>query len=178
LNKVSWLDKLRTLVEPTGHDAVMFLTMRRFFPLRASEWILAFMMISWGIVLAEPTSTFELTPIYVGLQRIGSEETWSWICLSIGSIRLFALMMNDTWPRITLPLRTLMSFASCFFWFQVTLGIIAAGIAGIANTAIAVYPWLAVLDVVCMYRTGVDHARYRKTSGPDLVIQPGQQDRE
>lgn len=163
---------LRRLFEPRDRNAVMFLTMRRFFPLHASEWILACMMVSWGIVLLEPAKTFELTPIYVGLARIADEATWGWICLCIGLMRLFALALNGAWPRITLPLRTAMSFASCFFWFQVTLGVVAAGIAGIANTAIAVYPWLAVLDVICMYRTGVDSARYRSTAGPDFVVQP------
>jgi len=149
---------------------MMFLSMRRFFPQRPSEWVLALMMLSWGLVLAEPVKTFELTPIYLGLARIASEETWSVICLLIGSVRLFALMMNGAWPTITLPLRTIMAFSSCFFWFQVSLGIVAAGIGGIANTAIAIYPWLAVLEMICMYRDGVDHARLKEAGGPDLVV--------
>jgi hypothetical protein len=139
--------------------------------MRASEWVLACMMTSWGIVLAQPADTFSLLPIYAGLHRIAEEEVWSLVCLFIGMVRLIALAINGAMPEFTLAARTVTAFLSCFFWFQITLGVIAAGVAGTTNTAIAVYPWLAVLDVICVYRIAKDHARYKETGGqPDLIV--------
>lgn len=134
---------------------MIFLSIKKHFPTRASEWVLASILASWGLMLLRSEATFATSPSYIGLERIASENTWGWFCLAIGVSRLVALAINGHWVPSTYHLRSITSFVSCFFWFQISLGIMASHL---ASTGLAVYPWLMVLDIICTYRTARDLA--------------------
>lgn len=131
------------------------------FPSRVLEWILAFILFSWGLMLLRPDATFASSPSYIGLERIASEDTWGWFCAIAGLLRLVALCINGFW-KPTYHIRAATSFLSNFFWLQITLGFIASGN---ANTGLAVYPWLLLADIICTYRTARDYSISRAAEG-------------
>jgi hypothetical protein len=130
------------------------------FPARTTEWMLACILTSWGLMLLRPETTFD-NLAYLGLARIAEEDTWGWLCTAAGGLRLVALAINGLWVPPTYHLRSLTSFLSCFFWLQITLGFMASGS---ASTGLAVYPWLLVAEVICTYRTARDY-RLARISG-------------
>jgi len=129
------------------------------FPARYAEWALALITLSWGLVLLRSVDTFAISPSFAGLARIAPEWAWGFGCVAIGGIRLAALAINGLWVPSTYHLRAATSFMSIFIWFQITLGVVAA--TGFTSTAIAVYPWLLVLDFVCLYRVARDNALFQ-----------------
>lgn len=132
---------------------MIFLHIRKHFGARTSEWILACILASWGLMLLRPENTFLDERVYLTLTRIASETVWGWMCLGCGLLRIAALIVNGSWVPSTYHLRSLTSILSCFFWFQITLGLMASGV---ASTGLAIYPWLLVLDVICCHRAAVD----------------------
>jgi hypothetical protein len=131
-------------------------------PTRWPEWILASMLTSWGGILLRPENTFGSSPSYEGLARIASEQTWGWFCLGAGVIRLIALTVNGSWVPTTYHLRSLTAFLSCFFWLQITIGFMASGN---ASTGLAVYPWLLIADIACVYLSARDYRISRVSEG-------------
>jgi hypothetical protein len=85
---------------------------------------------------------------------VGDELTWGWACLLVGTVRLVALAVNGAWVPPTFHIRSVTSALSCFFWFSISLGM---AVTGAATTGLAVYPWLLVGDLVCLYRTARDY---------------------
>lgn len=122
-------------------------------PFRWPEWIMGAMLTSWGLMLLRPENTFALSQSYVGLARIADEQTWGWFCATAGGLRLAALTINGWWAPATYHLRSLTAFLSCFFWLQISLGIAAASN---ASTGLAIYPWLLVADMACVYLAARD----------------------
>lgn len=122
------------------------------FPQRVSEWALASILCSWGLMLLRPESTFATSGSYIGLARLAAEDTWGWFCFIAGALRLTALAINGLWTP-TYHIRSLLAFLSCFFWFQISLGFMASGN---ATTGLAVYPWLLLLDTYSTYRAARD----------------------
>lgn len=131
----------------------MILHFTQTFPSRVSEWTLASILASWGLMLLRPEVTFATSPSYVGLERIAAEDTWGWFCLIAGVIRLMALTINGIW-KPTYHIRSALAFLSCFFWLQISLGFMASGN---ASTGLAVYPWLLMLDIYSTYRAARDY---------------------
>lgn len=122
------------------------------FPVRVCEFLLASISISWGIV------AFNLSPeawnqsAYIGLARIAEPRTWGVVLFVIGVLRLIALIRNGGW-RPSPHLRAAGAFLSCFAWLQITLGIFSAPL---ANTGMAVYPWLLLADIYNVFRASHD----------------------
>lgn len=144
------------------------------FRVRALEWLLAGIMCTWAVILAQPEQSFGSAP-FTALARIAPESVWVVICAAIGTSRLAALYVNGAW--IPSPwVRLVTALASALFWLQVVLGM--AGPAGIVSTGLAVYPWLLACDLYSMGRAAQDarlsrEARALKPEAP-LVIPPVQ----
>lgn len=124
-------------------------SMRETFPGRASEWALGLMLFGWSIVLTMNPDLFAEGRSYTELARWAEQDTWAMICLMIGGGRLLVLAINGAWRRSP-HARAAAAFISCFFWFQVTLGLLGAGTGG---TGLAVYPVLFLLDAFNAIRT-------------------------
>ena len=117
-------------------------SLRDTFPGRASEWALGFMLFGWAVILAANPDLFTEGMGYRGLAAVFHQQVWMWLCLVVGGGRLIVLAINGAWRRSP-HLRGTAAFISCFFWFEVTVGIIQTGL---VNTGLAIYPVLFLLD--------------------------------
>lgn len=118
------------------------------FPARASEWVLSFMIVRWGQIVASPDALFDISPAFSQMKLFAPEWAWGYAAMAIGLLRLIALIVNGTFSetrygRWSPHVRAVISSLSCFFWTQISLGIYYADI---GSTGLAVYPGLALLD--------------------------------
>lgn len=112
------------------------------FPVRATEWMLAAMKLSFGCVLLMPLPIFAGRS-FVAMAQLASQLTWGWVAFVAGLAHLTALYVNGT-RRRSPHLRALCSGIGVLFWFQVCLGFWAAGN---PTTAWAIYPWMVIFSV-------------------------------
>lgn len=117
------------------------------FPARASEWLLSIALVRWGVILLDEAILFE-SPTFKPLASIASEETWGWLAIVAGTLRIFALIINGTfrgtwYSNVSPHVRCGMSFVACFIWAQISMGLHASGV---PTTGLAVYPILFLLD--------------------------------
>jgi len=83
---------------------------------RSVEWLLASMMVAWGVGLMLPGDTM-LLPQYRLLAAIAPEPVWAAWSLSMGSIRIIALYVNGSWRRT--PLLRVMGATLGLIWWLV-----------------------------------------------------------
>lgn len=134
------------------------------FPVRATEWMLATMKVSWGAVLLAPLDVFS-NPIMSALAQIASQHVWGWVAVTAGFLHLSALYVNGT-RRRSPHLRAACSGIGSLFWFQVCLGMFASGS---PTTGWAIYPWLFAFSVYNVVR-GMMDARLSDTRAKEGVI--------
>jgi hypothetical protein len=130
------------------------------FPDRAIEWLLGFMLLSWGVILAGNPDIFQTSKLYAGWQSIlGDEFVWGWAAICCGLARLGALFVNGAWSR-TPVVRVITSFASMFLWFWVVVGMLRVEV----STGLGIYPWLMFGEAFSVYRASGDafEAHYRR----------------
>jgi len=134
------------------------------FAIRVSDWFAGFVMLSFGLVLIYCPWAFGNSPWYALLEQIAKPDVWGVVCGFIGLLRIGALTVNGTFPafRWSPHLRFAMSMLSCFVWFQVTLGLLAARE---ATVAFAMFPQLLVFDLYNVFlaasEAGAVERRYR-----------------
>lgn len=120
------------------------------FPARRSEWVLAAMLLGWGIILGPPsTSVFATSPAFAGLDGMAPEWVWAWVCLLIGVVRLLALLINGTFAHTfyghwSPHVRGALAFLSCFIWTAISIGVFNSGA---LTTGIIIYPGLLALEI-------------------------------
>ena len=124
-------------------------------PLRAAEWIMSFTMITWGLIVLTNPGIFSTAPSFRGMEHIMPQNTWGILALLFGTIGSCALAINGFWVA-TPFIRAVCAFIRCFFWFQITLGLFAGGV---ATTGLAIYPWLFAMDMWNIYRAMSDARR-------------------
>ncbi|KRE07478.1 hypothetical protein ASE63_22525 [Bosea sp. Root381] len=128
----------------------LYLGIHDHFPARRSEWVLAGILITWGVILLGPHHTFAGNPAWRQMAAIMSEDTWGWVAIVVGAFRFLALVINGTFAgtwygRWSPHVRALASFLSCFLWLQISFGLWNSDA---ATTGLAVYPGLLVLDAM------------------------------
>ena len=134
------------------------------FALRVSDWLLALMLTTFGLVLNLSPDIFNGVHSFAVLAQMGPAARWSTVCLTIGTLRLAALVINGTFPvfRWSPHIRFTAALLSCFIWFQLTLGI---ALAPEITSALAVYPYLFLFDLYNTFlaasEAGVVERRYR-----------------
>lgn len=125
---------------------------------RLAEWTFAAILCSWGLMLLRPEDSFSLSIAMDPLSRVASETAWGYYCMLVGGLRLAALFINGWMVPHTYVIRSMCSFLSVLAWLTISMGLVASGA---ATTGLAVYPWICLAEVVCLYRTGRDYALYR-----------------
>ena len=137
---------------------------------RATEWLSALALTSWGIVLLDDGETFRLAS-YRGLRLYADEGTWGAICLVVGLTGLVALAVNGRLPQGSPVLRAACSGFRVLFWGNIAFGFLYAALAtGLPSTALAIYPWLMLFDVIACHRAASDAraaAMRRAAADPD-----------
>lgn len=126
---------------------------------RAMEWLLAAMMVLWGIGLLMPWDSFA-SPTYRHLSALGPEDAWGLFSMAVGAARAAALYYNGGWHRTPL-----LRFAGALLgtiWWAVLLWLfwLSARDSG-PPAAIFWYPCLIFAELFACDRTGRDAARYR-----------------
>lgn len=121
---------------------MIFLRFPSHFPVRATEWMLAAMKVSFGFVLLLPNPTFS-NPYMAGLAHVADQRTWGSIAFIFGVVHLTALWINGTKQKSP-HWRAACSLVGVLFWFQVCLGIYGTLM---INTGMAVYPWLVIFSI-------------------------------
>lgn len=91
-------------------------------PTRAVEYLLAWLMMAWGIALALPGDMLSQSPQYAYLVAVAPESTWAAFSLTIGFLRLVALVINGGMPRGTPVMRFIGAGFGCSFW--IVLGVL------------------------------------------------------
>lgn len=147
----------------------LYLGIAHHFPARRSEWVLAGMLVAWGLILIQPGETFDGNPAWAQMLLWMSEESWGCFAVSVGSFRLAALLVNGTFSgtwygRFSPHVRGAASFMSCFLWFQISFGLWASDA---ATTGLAVYPGLLILDAMNII------AASRDAAGMDTAVRHG-----
>lgn len=85
------------------------------YPTRSVEYMLAWMMVAWSAMLALPGKML-VGPHYSYLVQLMPESSWAGVGLSIGFLRLFALVRNGNWKRSPY-FRLLGATVGFNFWF-------------------------------------------------------------
>lgn len=142
---------VKTVGTASGHVQATFLE-------RLTEWLFAAQLLSWGLILLRPEDTFSLSRAMMPLERIASENAWGWYAVAVGTVRLIALFINGWVVPHTYLFRLGCCFLSILAWLTISLGSMDAGT---ASTALGIYPWIALAEMVCLWRIGRDYANWR-----------------
>lgn len=96
------------------------------FPTRATEWITAAGLTSWGSSLLSNHGAFAGNPSFAIMAYMGDEQTWGSAALFVGVVHLIALFVNGSFEgfRYSPHLRTMTSGLACFVWCTVWVGLL------------------------------------------------------
>lgn len=123
---------------------------------RWSEWCASFIHVGFGVALALPGSSLDLSPSYNVLAAMASEEMLALAFGGVGLFRLVALWINGRWG----PSPSIRAWGSAFgaIAFGILGGSFAmAGIeAGALSTAAMTYGVLAAMDLGNVWRAAAD----------------------
>lgn len=81
---------------------------------RSVEWLLAGLMLAWGVGLMMPGNSLELTHLRY-LKTVAPEAIWAFGSVMIGGVRLAALYINGSWCRTPL-IRAACSGLGIIWW--------------------------------------------------------------
>lgn len=133
------------------HPGLWIRIQHRFGP-RMSEWIIAWIMFVWGLVLLLPADTFE-GPNFEFFKAVMSEFHWGIAMAFIGLSRIGGLIVNGARRNVTPWIRVI----SALFGFMIWVGIcVAFSLSGVVSTWIAIYPTFALVEIVNIYRAAHD----------------------
>lgn len=136
--------RMETVMLVFGH---MRKSLGETFPTRKSEWVLGFMLIAWGAVVAANPGYFETRPALSYLLKFASQHTWASAAFGVGLLRVSMLMINGTWRRSP-HLRAMGSFLAAGVWFFIGAGLYQSGQ---AITGLVLYGGLFVQDALNFY---------------------------
>lgn len=131
---------------------------QRHFVVRMPEWFSTALLLQFGWILYFPPDVFAFSPNLNILAQWADEGTWGAICLGIGGVHLFALLVNGTFPRFPYSphVRGISSLLAFGLWLQITFGIWLSGIGG---TGLGTYRLICLLEVYNMVRAFQDAGR-------------------
>ena len=109
------------------------------FRLRLCEWVLATIMMLFGIVLAHSDIT-QVGKFFGTLFEQWPPSVLAAVTTSIGLIRFLALLINGLWRRSPW-VRAAMAMVSAVFWAQIAFALIFSGIVGTGWRFILCSPW-------------------------------------
>lgn len=123
----------------------------RFGP-RMTEWIWAVIMTAWGFSLLLPDPVFEQRA-FAFFATFFDEDTLGWLMVFVGLLRLFGLVINGARKTVTPWIRIF----SAGVGFLIFVGInYCFASSGVISTWIAIYPMLALVELLNAYRAAHD----------------------
>lgn len=115
-------------------------SLKRSFPVRKSEWVLALVTTGLWLVFSLNDDLFIQSPGYSGLARVAPQNAWAWFFFVIGIGRVAVLFINGGWYRSP-HWRALFAFLNCLVWYRLALGL-----APNAGIGLVIVPGLLILD--------------------------------
>lgn len=143
-----------TNVQGNDERNMMLIRFHHKFTNRATEWLFATFLVGWAIMLFAFPSMFEDGNglQYVGLQGTFGQRGWAFGCAFMGLTRIVALYTNGA-LRSTPYIRMIMAFLSCFFWYEISLGLF---VSGVPTTSWAMYPVILLFEMYNVLRASSD----------------------
>lgn len=129
----------------------------RFGP-RMMEWLMAFHMMLFGVVLLMPAVTFN-QPAWRTFREIGlSENLLGWLMLGVGFLRIVGLIINGARKKVTPQIRQVSAAIGCFIWAGITFGFYSSDV---VSTWLAIYLLFAIAELVNIHRAAHDEGEVR-----------------
>lgn len=130
------------------------------FPVRATEWVMAWPAFGmWAALQAQP-DMFGTSPSFSTLAEWAAEGTWAAFVIACSLARLFALSINGTFKEAfpyTPHLRVIASLMGIAFWSQFTLGFISSYLyADGAASPVVAYSTFCLLELLNIFRSWSD----------------------
>lgn len=121
------------------------------FNARLTEWEHAIILTLWGWILLQPHDVFASSPSYVTFLNFGvswgiqiHENVWGCGFLTLGVVRLGALVVNGARKKVTPWMRAIGAALGGAAFIGLSIGFLLSGSWG---TAMAVYPVLALFEL-------------------------------
>ncbi len=135
-------------------NAMMLVRFNHKFGQRATEWLFAVFLLGWSATLFAYPSMFDgpAAVQFVGLKHTFAQPVWAFGCGFMAVARLIALYINGA-RRSTPFVRMGMAFVSCFFWYQIALGLF---LSGVPTTGWAMYPAILLFEMYNTFRAASD----------------------
>ena len=124
----------------------------RKFPGRAAEWLTAAIITSMGVAFAGWPRMFVTSDYLTELRDFAPQSFWAVSLLLIGFVRLSALFINGSWRRSP-HVRVVGAILSVLVWAKILDGFVHLGR---PSPALAIYPWLALIDFYSVFRASAD----------------------
>ncbi|MAQ09595.1 MAG: hypothetical protein CMQ11_07150 [Gammaproteobacteria bacterium] len=125
------------------------------FTSRATEWLFALFLVGWCVVLFAFPSMFtapNTAAQFAMLNAAFGQVAVAFTCGIMGIIRLIALWINGR-SAGTPYIRMAMAFFSCFFWWNISLGLV---LSGVPTTGWAIYPAILLFEMINVLRAASD----------------------
>lgn len=132
---------------------------RSHFPLRLSEWLMAYPSLTTGLALLATPDLFTVSPSYDVLAGWADEETWGALLLLVTALRLAALFVNGTFDgfRLAPHIRMVASGFGALVWSQFCLGLLLSALDGVASwIGPSLYSTLVLAECANWYRSWLD----------------------
>ncbi len=126
------------------------------YPTRSVEYLLAWVMIAWGLRVVWPGPVL-VGPTYGYLLVIAPEVVWGALGIIVGALRIYALVRNGSWQRS--PLLRFIGATLGLIWWLILAVLFSAAVAGGAPDfpMRAVYPVFMFFEAYSCFRCGQDH---------------------
>ena len=140
-------------MQPAGtpHVGLWIQIKHRFGP-RMTEWMIATIIFLWGFVLLLPAETFE-EDNWTFFKSVMTENSWGWTMMTLGAMRIGGLIVNGARKNVTPWIRVFSAGCGFIVWIGI---IVAFALSGVVGTWLAVYPTIAVIELVNIYRAAND----------------------
>ncbi|MGD9766601.1 MAG: hypothetical protein AB7U62_03075 [Pseudolabrys sp.] len=145
------------------------------YPTRSVEYLLAWVMIAWGARVVWPGEVLT-GPTYQYLVVIAPEAMWGALGITVGLLRIYALLRNGGWKRS--PVLRFAGATLGLIWWLVLAVLFSAAVAGGAPDfpMRAVYPVFIFFEAYSCFRCGQDHAAVAQKSKLECPAHPAQKD--
>ncbi len=146
---------------------MIFVQLVHHFRVRRFEWFMAFALFAIGVMLHDPADTFERSPSYILLAHWASEETWAWLLMVTGFVRVFVLILNGVFFRKAAEIRAVLGVWSFSVAAMMAIGFHSAPVEG--SVLASLMTLMAVFELSNIWTASLDahDRRQAQTHGSD-----------
>jgi hypothetical protein len=131
----------------------LWLRIRHRFGPRLTEWVVAVQATLWGVVLLLPADTFTSSSWSFFVEHNITEGKLGTLMLFFGMLRLAGLVINGALRKVTPVIRVASASVGFFVWTGISYSFAQSGV---ISTWIAIYPVIAVVELVNIARAARD----------------------